>query len=226
MTREEFLKEFSERARDYQPGPEVLRHIGDVALCMIIGPSGVGKTNLIQHSGLHFVPSDTTRKIRPEEKGGVDMHFRTDYSTVMEQMKTGYFVQVAVGAEGDLYATKDSSYPEMGWAIMPVMADVIPIFRKLGFKKTVSAFITPPSYEEWMRRLSVHPISKEQLTKRLIEARRSFEFALSDEEVHFILNDQVEAAVKQLKNLVKGQINEEREVKARQVTESLLAALP
>ncbi|MBI2285219.1 hypothetical protein HYU82_00120 [Candidatus Saccharibacteria bacterium] len=225
MTREEFLQAFPERIKNYQPSKQVLERIGNLTLLMTVGPTGVGKTTLMKHLKLPYVPADVTRPKRPEEIEGVDYHFRSDYVRVIEQIKTGEFVQVAIGPGGDFYSTIASSYPEGGTAVIAVVADVVPIFRELGFKKTISTFITPPSYEEWMRRMATHPISEEQRVKRLKEARRSFEFALSDKEVRFILNDDVETAAGQVSKLLAGQIDGQREEKARQIAQSLLATL-
>lgn len=215
MTQEEFLRELPGFVKNYRPEPVVLQKIANLDLLMVVGPSGVGKTTLIQRSGITFVPSDTTRKPRVGEKEGVDYYFRRDYEKVIDEMKAGRFVQVAIGSAGDFYATKYSSFPKSGLATMPIVAGVIPIFRNLGFQKTISAFITPPSYKEWMRRMSVHPATNEQRLKRLAEAQRSFAFALSDDEIHFILNDKIETAVRQMKNLVKERVDKGREAKAR-----------
>lgn len=225
MTHEKFLQKLPELIKNYRPAPEVLEHIRSVTLLMLIGPTGAGKTTLINHLGFKLVPSDTTRRPRSGEQEGIDFYFRTDYNQIASEIKAARFVQVAIGPAGDFYATRASSYPHSGTAVMPIVADVIPIFRRLGFAKTTSAFIVPPTYEEWMRRIAAHPASEEQLTKRLAEARRSFEFALSDREVHFILSDNIEPGVKQLKDLLSNQIDTGREAKARQIAESLLTTL-
>lgn len=222
MTGEDFIKQLPDLAADYQPDPKVLSKIGDISLLMLIGPSGVGKTTLINKLGLHYVPSDTTRDIRPGEKEGEDFYFLKDYDKAVSDIRAGQLVQIAVGAAGDLYSTHASSYPESGWGVMPVMADVVPIFRKLGFKETISAFIVPPSYSEWMRRMKSHPITSEQLIKRLAEAKRSLNLALSDQQIHLILNDNLEKAVAQTKELLDGKVDENREQTARQAAQAML----
>ena len=192
---------------------------------MIIGPSGVGKSTLIEQSGFAFVPSDTTRDIRPVEQEGVDMYFRKDYDQVIDDIKAGRFVQIVPFATGDLYATKDTSYPTSGVAIMPVMVDAIPVFRELGFAKTISAFISPPSYTEWMRRMETHIGTAQQLERRLSEADRSLKFALNDQNIHFILNDNVDLALEQLKDLVSGRVDDAREQNAKKAATAILHQL-
>jgi guanylate kinase len=225
MTHEDFVKALPELVYGYQPAPAVIEHIGRVTLLMLVGPSGVGKSTLIKHSGLHFVPSDTTRMPRPGEKDGVDMNFRTDYDQLAADIKAGNFVQIAPFATGELYATKYSSYPESGAAVMPVMAEAVPLFRKLGFEKTISAFVVPPSYQEWMRRMSEQQMTVEQRAKRLSEAKISFEFGLSDQQTHFILCDDINESAGQVKDLLNGQLNEVLEAEARAVAQSLLTSL-
>jgi guanylate kinase len=225
MTRDEFLKLLPELASDYKPAPDVLKQISQLTLLMVIGASGVGKTSLINQLGIKFVPSHTTRAPRFGERDGEDFYFLNDYSDTVKQVKEGAFVQMVVGVSGDLYATKASSYPPSGLAVMPVLSDVVPFFRRLGFKDTISVFITPPSYEEWMKRLSSHELNQEQRAKRLAEARRSFEFALSDKETHFVLNDDLEKAVGQARGIANGQIDEVREQKAKKSAQEILSAI-
>jgi guanylate kinase len=225
MTREEFMATLPALVKNYQPADSVLKRINNVELLMMIGPSGVGKTTLINKIGLAHVLTDTTRAPRPGEKDAVDFYFRNEYAEVIEDIKSASFVQIALGAEGDMYATRATSYPDQGQAVMAVMADVIPVFRKLGFSRTISAFITPPSFEEWQSRLRSHNLSEGQLNKRLAEGKRSLMFALADTDTHMVLNDDVEDAVKHIKDLISGQVDQKMEQKAKAVVEKLLSKL-
>jgi len=225
MTKEEFLRQLPELVHNYKPAFDVASHIKNLDLLMIIGPSGVGKTAIINRLNLKYIPSDTTREPRPDEKEGVDYFFRRDYDKIVEEMKGGRFVQAVIDSGGDLKATRDSIYPDTGIAVMAVMAGVIPNFRQLGFRKTFSTFITPPSFEEWMQRLDVHNLSAEQQALRLSEAARSFEFALNDKDTNFILNDDIGEAVNQVKNVLEGNTDHEREAEARSIAEELLGSV-
>jgi guanylate kinase len=192
---------------------------------MVIGPSGVGKTSTIERLGLQYVPSDTTRDPRPGEQEGVDFYFRKDYDQIVSEFKNGQFVQVAADSSGDLKATRADAYPDSGNIVMAIVTDVVPIMRQLGFKETLSAFITPPSYEEWMQRMSTHGIAGGELNKRLAEAKRSLTFALSDPQMHFILNDDIDDAVTQTRDLLAGQVDSFREQTAKDNARQILATL-
>jgi guanylate kinase len=225
MTREDFIKQLPELVRDYQASPELLDRISNVDLLMMIGGSGVGKTSIIKRLGIPYVPSDTTRPMRPDEINGLDYFFRTDYDQLVSDIKQRQFVQVNVFQTGDFYGTRATAFPEVGFAVYAVVADLVPYFRQLGFNETTSAFVTPPNFLEWMSRLDKHNVESDQLSKRLEESKRSFNFALNDPQVHFILNDELDQAVNQTKMLVSGKPNTQREAAGRQAAESIYKEL-
>jgi guanylate kinase len=225
MTREEFLRLLPELVKNYKPATDVTKHIGNLNLLMVVGPSGAGKTALMQRIGLKHVTADTTRAARPSEQEGLDFYFRADYNQIAAEIKNGEFVQVVVDSGGDLKATRASAYPESGDVAMAITADAVPDFRKLGFKNTISAFITPPSYSAWQERMGAHHLSADQEAKRLAEAKRSLTFSLADPEMHFILNDDLDQAAEQLKKLISGQVGTEREKEAQEKARYLLGQL-
>jgi guanylate kinase len=225
MTREELNKMLPDLVRNYQAPPEVTAQINNVELLMVIGPTGSGKTAIIKRLGIPYVPTDTTRPKRPDEAEGLDYFFRTDYDQIAAEIKNHQFVQVAIGPTGDFYATRANVYPKIGLAVYAVVADVIPQFRQLGFSDTISAFITPPNFLEWMNRIDKNNVESDQLPKRLEEAKRSFSFALNDPDIHFILNDDLDKAVYQTRMLVGGKPNIERESAGRQAAEQIFKEL-
>jgi guanylate kinase len=221
MTREEFLKVIPDLVKDYMRPAAVLARISGIELLIIVGATGVGKTTVIKRLGIPYVVADTTRPIRPDEINGTDYFFRTDYDQLINEIKRREYVQIAIGPAGDFYGTRASSYPEVGLAVCAVVADVVPQFRELGFSETTTAFITPPEFLEWMDRMDRHNIETDQLSKRLKEAKRSFNFALNDPKTHFILNDDVDKAVHQTTMLLNGDIDSEREDKAREAARQI-----
>jgi guanylate kinase len=225
MTREEFIKILPSLVKDYQMSAETVGRIRNIDLLMIVGGSGVGKTAIIKRLGIPYVISDTTRPIRPEEINGSDYFFRTDYEQLVNEIKERNFVQVNIFSTGDFYGTRASAYPEVGLAVYAIVADRIPSFRELGFSETITAFVVPPSFLEWMGRLDRHNVEREQLAGRLNEAKRSFKFALEDSQTHFILNEDLDKAVDQTKMLLAGTPDRDREAQARQAAEAIYQEL-
>ena len=225
MTREEFHKLLPDLVKDYQAPAIVLSRIRNVDLLMMVGGTGVGKTSIIKQLGVPYVVTDTTRPIRPEEINGLDYFFRTDYEQLANEIKQRNFVQVNVFPTGDFYGTRASSYPEVGFAAFAVVSDKVPLFRQLGFNDTITAFVTPPEFLEWMGRLDRNNVEREQLGARLAEAKKSLQFALQDNQTHFILNDHLDKAVEQTKMLLAGTIDREREAKARDAAELIYQEL-
>jgi guanylate kinase len=105
------------------------------------------------------------------------------------------------------------------------VAEKVNQFRQAGFNDTITAFITPPEFLEWMGRLDRHNVERDQLGARLAEARKSYQFALQDTGTHFILNDAVDSAVEQTKMLLAGQVDRNRETHARAAAELIYKEL-
>ena len=225
MTHEEFLNVFPQAIHNYQPSPTTIAQISKVKLLLVVGPFGVGKTTLMESLGLPYVPSDVTRPPRPGEKDGKDYFFRNDFERILTEIAEGSFVQVAISPDGEFYSTRATSYPVEGWASISIIAEVVPIFRNLGFAQSITAFITPPTYDDWMSRLATHQMDATYLNNRLAEARRSFGFALNDQNTHFILNDLVDPAVAQLKALMDNQIDKDRESSGYQAAQQIFATI-
>lgn len=221
MTRDEFLSRLPELVKGYQASDQVLAHINNIDLLMIVGGTGVGKTSIIKRLGIPYVLSDTTRPIRPWEINGLDYFFRTDYDQLAAEINQRKFVQVNVFPTGDFYGTRASAYPELGFAVYAVVYDLVPRMRELGFSDTITAFVVPPSFSEWMNRLDRSSEERDLMAKRFEEAHRSFEFALNDKDTHFILNDDLDEAVTQTNMLLGGKIDQARETKARQAAEAI-----
>jgi putative ribosome biogenesis GTPase RsgA len=67
MTRDDFLKQLPELVRTYTPASDVANHIKNLDLLMIIGPSGVGKTAIINRLELKYIVSDEVDQNRESD---------------------------------------------------------------------------------------------------------------------------------------------------------------
>jgi len=227
------MTDLNTRITSYLPSDETIKAIKKITLVMVIGPACVGKTTLInaavkQDDDICLVLSDTDRLARPEEKNGVDYYFRTR-AEMLDLLDSRAFVQIAPIVSGDLYASQPASYGSKGSiAMMAVWADAVSQFRQLPFRSLRSIFITPPSFKEWQNRLRKREFSTEQRFKRLVEARRSFEFALSDSQLQFIINDNLTLAEADFLQLVHGKMSVKLandQIKAREIINDVIRQL-
>jgi guanylate kinase len=184
---------------EYHPNAKVLQALKHVTFVAVIGPTAAGKNTIIEAAmvrepRLHFVRNNTSREPREHERReGGEYRFLTR-EAMEERIKKGEYAQVAPAVFGPLYATAPEDYNKTGVATMPVLAQAVPIFRKLPFKAMRTVYVLPPDWETWQARIKRHGFDEEQLKRRLQEAERSLVFALEDEDTHLVINYDVEPA--------------------------------
>lgn len=201
----------------YRPSPEVHQQLSKITMIAVVGPTSVGKTTLIQNSGIPLVISDATRARRPNEVDGVDNFFRHDYDAIVDEIKNGEFVQIAIGSEGDFKGTKLSSYPDSGPAAAPITAASLSNLYSLGFKKVIPVFVIPPSYDEWKQRTELRRQSEsaELFANRLAEAKQSFELALADDRYAFLISDDLQTVRDDFLEAIDGTYPVQKNLEAR-----------
>lgn len=225
MDKKDFITLAKKLSASYQASNEVKDRLSRVKLLAVVGPTGVGKTTLINNLETPFVISDVTRDMRDGEKNNNNYRFRDDYFQILSEIKSGGFVQFVVSEEGDFYGTNIDAYPGVGWCSMAIFATAIPDFRKLGFAEVVPVYIMPPGYVEWMHRVGEQ--RDHDLDARIKEAVISIKTALADGDYFFVLNDNVELAVKDLKAIMDGgeNVDDHRSRLARETADILLERL-
>jgi guanylate kinase len=208
MEKADFIKWVRKLESEYVHSASTKQRLSQVDLLAIVGPTGVGKTTIIQALGIPEVVSDVTRPMRPGEKDGKHYHFRSDYLQIIEDIKNGEYVQFLVSEYGEFYGTRASVYPEVGGCVMAVVAQKMPQFRTLGFRSVTGIYVMPPSYVEWMRRIG--GVRAAELGGRIDEARASILLAQEEAgQYHFILNDVLDLAVKDIRSILAGQTVDE-----------------
>jgi guanylate kinase len=209
---------------DYKPNNDMLDRLKNVELLLVVGPSGVGKTSITTALGIPIVVGDTSRPMRVGEKEGVEYHFRSE-SEMLSGISKGEYLQAVIDSGGDLKATNISSFPSTGTATLTLIADEVPHMRSLPFRKTTTVFIVPPSYAIWMERMKSHRLDERQFKKRIDEARKSFSFALNDDKVNLVLNDNLDEAIGEIKNILDGRVEKSKVENAREVAAQILDVL-
>jgi guanylate kinase len=207
-------EEVQQLVKNYRPNAEVLMAMANINMLAIVGPSASGKTTVIRaltkaHPEFGVVLDETSRAPRKDEEQGVDMLFR-GRDEIIDDARKGRLIQVAIGPNGDFYSTRISSYPAERISTLPLVPAAVEEFRKLPVGSFKSAFMVPATFElwqDWLRKQAADSDwTEEQKQGRLKEAKFSYEFALADTEMHFVLNEETTArAVSRLVQVSRGQ---------------------
>lgn len=174
---------------------------------MVVGPSGVGKSSVIEGLAarlrFHFSVSMTTREARPGEVDGVDYHF-VDRERFDEAIDSGELVEWAEYG-GDLYGTPLAEVERRKTTGSDVVLNIDLVGArniKSAFPDAVLIFITPPSLEELEGRLRARGDTPEEaLQHRLDIARLEMEQAPAVVD-HVVVNDELDAAVARVADIL------------------------
>ncbi len=176
---------------------------------VLVAPSGGGKTTMAKRilkdfDQIHFSVSATTRAPRKGEKDGVNYHYISK-EEFREKIDGGEFLEWEEVYDGTLYGTlRDNVEKELekGYFIL-LDIDVLGAInvKKIFEEDVLAIFIQPPSIE----------ILKERLQKRATDAQHDIEtrlkrakkeMAYANRFDHIIINDDLETAYSQIKELV------------------------
>lgn len=183
-------------------------------LIIVSGPSGSGKSTIIKRVlgenrfPLQLAVSATTRPSRPGEVDGVDYHFWTRRE-FERHLAAGEFLEHAV-VHGELYGTPRAQVDGKRESGIGVLLDIdvqgAEQIRKL-YPDHESIFIKAPHWDDYEKRIRARrggePEAK--IAKRLETARRELERA--GEYKHQIINDDLEVAVAELRELIARQFS-------------------
>jgi guanylate kinase len=192
--------------RGTTPAP---RHPGRGRLLVLAGPSGVGKSKVVERlrevlPELHFSISATTRAPRAGEVEGRDYHFVTpaEFDALIQRGELLEWAEV----HGGLQRSGTPREPvDRALALgHPVLVEVdLQGAREVKrvMPESTTVFLEPPSFEELVRRLTNRGTeSAEQRDRRLRTAVE--EMAARDEFDVAVVNDEVNAAVERLVELL------------------------
>lgn len=176
-------------------------------LFVISAPSGTGKSTVLSHVRRHLADFDfsvsyTTRKLRGDERDGIDYHF-IDRDEFMRLIAEGAFVEWAE-VHGNLYGTPIEPIQKAIKSGRNMLFDIDVqggMAIKKAFPDAVTIFLLPPSVEDLKARLSGRGTdSSDQIKLRLENAREEMKF--KDKYDYCIVNDEVERASDELACLI------------------------
>lgn len=176
-------------------------------LYIVSAPSGAGKTTLLKRvmdyfPNIKFSISYTTRPPRPGERDGKDYHFISP-QRFQQMVKEKAFAEWAE-VLGNRYGTPLDSIREIRSQGIDLMLDIDSQGArqiKERFNGGVFIFILPPSLEALKQRLKARGGDEQEVIEfRVAKARDEMKQAVWYN--YFVINDNFEEAVEQLKSII------------------------
>lgn len=198
---------------NYAMPPEAVKLIKKTPLLLVAGTAGAGKNSIIQklvESGrYYFMISYTTRQRRQnhgklEEDGSV-YHFIT-WSQAAHMIETEQFIEAKLvhgqhlygSAISELKATHDSE--KVGVTDIDVQG--VAEYKSVN-PSAKAIFVVPPSFEEWLKRIeSRGGLDQDGIRQRLRSAEAEIEHAIKAKYFNFVINDNLDDAVKQTEEII------------------------
>lgn len=170
-----------------------MNNLADKVLVMIVGPSAIGKSTLMnevvrQNSEFGRVKSFTTRPPRDNDEPNQYFYLSTDEAKQL-QKESKAITYAVYPTTGQIYGTIADSY-QFPYNLLDTLSGSVEEYRKLPFKKTVTISLTatPHQWHDWL--LERYPEPSEERTKRLLEAKQSINWSLSQtSDHHWVLNE-------------------------------------
>lgn len=178
-------------------------------IIVVAAPSGCGKSTIINavmddaDLNLGFSVSATTRSPRPGEIDGVNYYFMTE-EAFRDTIAEGGFIEYEEVYPGRFYGTLRSEIERITASGRNIILD-LDVNGALGVKKlygsqALTLFIEPPSLEELRRRLEFRGTEAPEVVDVRID-RAQYELSRASEFDRRIVNDRLDLAIKQTRNL-------------------------
>lgn len=182
MNHDQLATQIAGKRSSYRPSKQTLSHIAGKTLVMLIGPTGIGKSSIIEHvvsqePSYERVTIVTTRNRKPEDPvGHLTADEGIDYQTILRMIEKGELIEFSINTNGHVYSQTAAGFPGTV-NLMALLPSGVEPLRHVGFGRTISCYIVAEatSWKEW---LSSSRSSYHDLEARLDEAITSIDYAL------------------------------------------------
>lgn len=229
------IETFRKALENYHVSEHAKKVIEHANIVVMVGVAGGGRNTiireLVQTGRYDFIVSDTTRppKMRDGkmEQNGVQYYFRSE-DEVLQDILDGEFLEAELIHEQQVSGMSIREI-ERSVSTGKISLNEVELFGALNVVKAkpdaICVFILPPSFDEWIQRWQQREkISGEEFDRRMDTAERNIRLSLEQSKFHFIVNDNLEEAVRLVDNLANGKLPAvDQEKAARDRAKQLLA---
>jgi guanylate kinase len=232
----------SRLAQLYLPDDTARQILSQVDVMLLVGISGAGKdtiqSRLLETGNYHRITTHTTRPPRANngvmEQNGREYHF-VSYEQMESLLIDHKLIEVnQYGANfyGTSLAEFEIASHDGKVAVGDIDINGITAFRHLS-DTARAVFIIPPDYTSWRTRLSKRYSSTEEFEAEFPDRRTTaiaeLEHALSVPYYHFIINDDLDRAVRVVDEIAHrrdsfNQHDDEARIKARELLDAIKSA--
>ena len=181
-------------------------------IIVVAAPSGCGKSTIINalleggDLNLGFAVSATTRPPREGEEHGVNYYFMTE-EAFRDAIAEDEFIEYEEVYPGRFYGTLRSEIDSITGQGHNIILD-LDVNGALGVKRiygdeALTIFIEPPSIAELRRRLEFRGTETEEVIDVRVD-RAQYEISRAGEFDRRVVNDQLDEAIRQTRNLIGG----------------------
>jgi guanylate kinase len=183
-------------------------------LLVLSAPSGGGKTTIARkllqaRNDLGYSVSATTRATRRGEQDGVDYHFltRTEFERRRDQGEFLEWAEYGTQLYGTLKQEIDRIFGQGRHAVLDI--DIVGARQiREKFANSLQVFVLPPSAEVLVERLRGRNTENPELLRKRLK-RASDELAAVADYDYAVVNEDLNAAVKQVSAIIDGKADEQ-----------------
>ena len=177
-------------------------------IIIISGPSGVGKGTIIKGvldrmSDIRITTSATTRKQRPNEINNKDYFFLSE-EEFDHKVQNGEFLEWCIVHQNKYGTLKEEVEKYLNQGYDTILEIDIQGAKKIRqqIKNVISVFITPPTFEDLIRRLFNRKTDEEDvIVRRLSMAGK--ELASIGEYDYIVVNNDISSAIEDIIDIIK-----------------------
>ena len=212
------MNELDQLIDRYQISEDSIETIQTTPIVLLVGITAAGKDTIqnkvLESDEYHKIITHTTRSPRTNngvlEQDGDDYHFITT-DKMHDMLINDEFIEV--NRFGDNYYGTSVGEFKMAKqhgkiALGDIDVNGIASFKAISEQNIIPIFIVPPDYTTWRQRLDGRYGSEEELArelpKRLMAAQYELEHALAVSYFHFMINDDLERAVRVTNEIAHG----------------------